>query len=139
MKNKYLIDTNIIIYYFNGLTNDKFIHTVLEKSFNISIITKIEFLSWQKLYNNHELSNKAVEFMSNSYVYDLDAVVADETIKNRQKFKIKTPDAIIGSTALVNGFDIVTNNISDFEKLNLNIKSVQTSTLNLNNLPQSQC
>ena len=53
MKNKYLIDTNIIIYYFNGLTNDKFIHTVLEKSFNI-----------------------------------------------------------------------VTNNISDFEKLNLNIKSV---------------
>ena len=85
MKNKYLIDTNIIIYYFNGLTNDKFIHTVLEKSFNISIITKIEFLSWQKLYNNHELSKKAVEFMSNACVYDLDAVVADETIKKQTK------------------------------------------------------
>jgi len=40
MKNKYLIDTNIVIYYFNGIIVDEIIHTILEQSFNISIITK---------------------------------------------------------------------------------------------------
>jgi hypothetical protein len=39
----YLIDTNIIIHYFNGLTDDEAIHTILADSFNISIITKIGF------------------------------------------------------------------------------------------------
>ena len=42
----YLIDTNIVIYYFNGLTDDESIHSLLMESFNTSIITKIEFLGW---------------------------------------------------------------------------------------------
>jgi predicted nucleic acid-binding protein len=91
---KYLIDTNIVIYYFNGIIVDEVIHTILEQSFNISIISKIEFLSWQKLLNNKEL---------------------------RQKYKIKTPDAIIGATALVHDFEIVTNNADDFKQLDLKI------------------
>lgn len=42
----YLIDTNIVIYYFNGLTDDESIHTILADSFKISITNKIEFLGW---------------------------------------------------------------------------------------------
>jgi len=121
MKNKYLIDTNIVIYYFNGIIVDEVVHTILEQSFNISIITKIEFLSWQKLLNNEELKQKAIKFISNATIYDLDEVVAEETIGIRQKYKIKTPYAIIGATALVHGFEIVTNNADDFKKLDLKI------------------
>lgn len=121
MKNKYLIDTNIVIYYFNGIIADEVIHTILEQSFNISIITKIEFLSWQKLLNNDELKQKVEKFISNATIYDLDEVVADKTIEIRQKYKIKTPDAIIGATALIHGFEIVTNNADDFKKLDLKI------------------
>ena len=42
---KLLLDTNIIIYYFNGIITDNKIDKILKESFNISIITKIEFLS----------------------------------------------------------------------------------------------
>jgi predicted nucleic acid-binding protein len=121
MKDKYLIDTNIIIYYFNGIIVDEVVHTILEQSFNISIITKIEFLSWQKLLNNKELRQKTTQFISNATIYDLDEVVAEKTIEIRQKYKIKTPDAIIGATALVYDFEIVTNNADDFKQLDLKI------------------
>jgi len=124
MKNRYLIDTNIIIYYFNGIIKDDIIHTILKDSFNISIITKIEFLSWQKLLNDEKLRNKAIEFISNATIYDLDEIVANQTIAYRQKYKIKTPDAIIGATALVHGFEIVTNNVNDFKNLNLKITTL---------------
>ncbi|HEY9016803.1 type II toxin-antitoxin system VapC family toxin [Thiomicrospira sp.] len=99
MKNRYLLDTNVVIYFFNGLTDDATLIEILRSSFNISIITKIEFLSWQKLLNDPVLNDKALEFISNARVFDLDEVVANRTIKNRQQFKIKTPDAIIGATA----------------------------------------
>lgn len=122
MKNRYLLDTNIIIYYFNGITEEESITEILQSSFNISIITKIEFLSWQKLNSDEELNDKALDFISNATVFDLDDIIADKTIENRQKYRIKTPDAIIGATAMIHGFEIVTNNVDDFKKLNLKIK-----------------
>jgi predicted nucleic acid-binding protein len=124
LKNKYLIDTNIVIYFFNGLTHDATLIEILRSSFNISIITKIEFLSWQKLLHDPVLNDKAVEFISNARVYELDEVVANRTIKNRQQHKIKTPDAIIGATAQVYGFEVVTNNVDDFKMLDLDVITV---------------
>ena len=125
MKNKYLLDTNVVIYFFNGLTDDGALVEILRSSFNISIITKIEFLSWQKLLNDPALNDKAIEFISNARVYELDEVVANRTIKNRQRFKVKTPDAIIGATAQVHGFEIVTNNVDDFRMLDLKVTTVE--------------
>ena len=125
MKNRYLLDTNIVIYYFNGITEEESITEILKSSFNISIITKIEFLSWQKLISDKELNGKALDFISHATVYDLDNTIADKTIENRQKYRIKTPDAIIGATALVHGFEIVTNNVDDFKKLDLKIKTIK--------------
>ena len=125
MKNKYLLDTNIVIYFFNGITDDESLLEILKSSFNISIITKIEFLSWQKLSNDEALNKKAIEFISNATIYDLDEVVANQTIRNRQQYKIKTPDAIIGATAQVHGFEIVTNNVDDFKNLDLKITTIK--------------
>ena len=42
-------------------------------------------------------------------------------------FNNKTPDAIIGATALVHGFDIVTNNVADFKNLDLEIVTVEVN------------
>ena len=120
MKNKYLIDTNIIIYYFNGITDDRDIVEILKNSFNISIITKIEFLSWKKLLEDEVLNKKAIDFISNANIYELNNTIANQAIYNRRKkYKIKTPDAIIGATAIVYGFELVTNNVDDFKNLNL--------------------
>ena len=129
MKNRFLIDTNIIIYYFNGIIEDEVIHSIIQNSFNISIITKIEFLSWQKLLEDETLNKKAIDFLSNANVYELDDVVANQTINNRQKYKIKTPDAIIGATAIVHGFELVTNNVDDFKNLNLKITTIKLKDL----------
>jgi len=124
LNDKFLFDTNIIIYYFNGIVTDSKIDNILKESFNISIITKIEFLSWQKLREDKELEKKALAFISHANIYELTDEVADKVIDIRQKYKVKTPDAIIGATALVHGFDIVTNNVDDFKNLDLEIVSV---------------
>ena len=82
-------------------------------------------MSWQKLFNDEKLNQRAIEFISNATIYDLDEVVANQTIRNRQQYKIKTPDAIIGATAQVHGFEIVTNNIEDFKNLDIKIITIK--------------
>jgi predicted nucleic acid-binding protein len=124
INNKLLLDTNIIIYYFNGIITDSRIDTILKESFNISIITKIEFLSWQKLREDKKLRKEALAFISHANVYELTDKIADTVIDIRQQYRVKTPDAIIGATALVHGFDIVTNNVDDFKNLDLEIVTV---------------
>ena len=125
--NNLLLDTNIIIYYFNGLVSDKRIDDILKKGFNISIITKIEFLSWPKLYGDEVLREKAHSFIAHATVYSLTDEVANSVIEIRQQHKIKTPDAIIAATALVHGLDIATNNVDDFKQLDLDILSIEVS------------
>jgi len=127
INDKLLLDTNIIIYYFNGIINDNRIDNILKESFNISIISKIEFLSWQKLREDKNLEKKALDFISHANIYDLTDKISDKVIDIRQQYKIKTPDAIIGATALVHGFDIVTNNVDDFKNLDLEIISVEVN------------
>jgi len=41
----------------------------------------------------------------------------DKTILIRQKQKIKLPDAVIASTALINGLILVSHNIKDFKNI----------------------
>jgi predicted nucleic acid-binding protein len=113
----YLIDTNIVIYYFNGLTDDSSIHAILADSFKISMITKIEFLGWGQFAADLDLQAKAREFTSNAKVFALTDAIAEQSILLRQRFKTKTPDAIIAATALVNGLTVVTNNTADFSRL----------------------
>ena len=124
MRDKFLLDTNIIIYYFDGIIEDDKIDNILKESFNISIITKIEFLSWQRFREDEVLKEKALNFISNANVYELTDTIADKVIEIRQQYKIKTPDAIIGATALVYGFDMVTNNVDDFKRLDLKVLTV---------------
>lgn len=122
----YLIDTNIVIYYFNGLTDDEAIHTILASSFKISIITKIEFLGWGQFAADLEARTKAREFISHATIFDLKEAIAEQAILLRQQFKTKTPDAIIAATALVNGLTVVTNNTSDFSRLGVKTTAIKT-------------
>ncbi|NJL98916.1 MAG: type II toxin-antitoxin system VapC family toxin [Synechococcaceae cyanobacterium SM2_3_2] len=120
----YLIDTNIVIYYFNGLTNDEGIHAILADSFKISIITKIEFLGWSQFADDPELLTKAREYLSHATVFELKEAIAEQSIQLRQNFRTKTPDAIIAATASFNGLMVVTNNTSDFSRLGVKTLAV---------------
>ena len=119
-----LIDTNIVIYYFSGLTDDENIHELLSDSFNISIITKIEFLGWSQFVVDAQLHDKAKAFISNARIFGLTDEIVEKTIALRQQFKTKTPDAIIAATALVHGLEIATNNTDDFKHLGVKTVTV---------------
>ena len=122
MENNYLLDTNILIYYFNGIfTQDNTrIDALIETSFTVSIITKIEFLGWAG-FKEAALYVKAKEFIDNAVILYIDDAIADEAIRIRKEHKVKTPDAIIAATARVNDLGLATTNTDDFKNLNLTL------------------
>lgn len=112
----YLIDTNILIYYFADIIpemeNDT-LERIFKTSFNVSIITKIEFMGWGK--HTDEGYEKAKEFISFAHMIPLNNKMADLTINIRRKNKIKLPDAVIAATALLKDLILVTRNDKDFK------------------------
>lgn len=119
----YLLDTNILIYYFNDTIpeDNTFIDEIFEESFIVSVITKVEFLSWSGFLTDQDSFSKAKQFIENAYILNLTNEIVDTTIQIRQKHKIKIADAIISATALENDLILVTRNIKDFKKTNVEI------------------
>lgn len=114
-REKYLVDSNIIIKLAteNNLTDDSksFLTAILNDSFNISIITKIEVLS---------KDDSLIDIVNVAKVFELDETIVLLTIQLRRKYKIRLPDAIIAATAIANKFILLTHNAKDFS----NIKSL---------------
>ena len=89
MEQRFLIDTNILIYYLNGQIPeeaDKIVSEAFEESFNISVISKIELLGWHKLSKSQY--NKAEMLIKASSIYPLDDKIVEETIALKRKLRI---------------------------------------------------
>ncbi|WP_061248969.1 type II toxin-antitoxin system VapC family toxin [Leptospira noguchii] len=115
MELKFLLDTNTVIDHLaNQLPESgaNFIDNLLPA---ISVISKIELLGWNKA--SEEEISRIENFISLSYVFALDEQVIQETIILRQSFKIKTPDAIIAATAIVQGLSLISRNTADFNSI----------------------
>jgi len=115
---EYLLDTNILIYHFADTIPKKEVNKIEEifrTSFNISILTKIEFLGWEK--HTEEGFEKAREFISFANVFSLTDEIVDLTIDIRRQSKIKLPDAVIAATSLNNNLILVTRNDNDFKDI----------------------
>jgi predicted nucleic acid-binding protein len=122
----YLIDTNIAIYYFGLLLTEEatsFIEALFRNSYHISVINRIELLGFDKISSEQY---KALEaFVNNATTLNLDEAVVVETIKIRQQFNTKLPDAIIAASCIVHDCCLLTNNTKDFEKISgLKLKSL---------------
>jgi toxin FitB len=117
LKTKYLIDTNILIYHIAGSEESMdFINKVItQKSFNISIITKIEFLGWNK--HTEEGFEKCKLLIDTANVYDVDEDIAIKAIKLKRMNNVKLADAVIAATTILNGLTLVTRNIDDFKMI----------------------
>lgn len=119
---KYLIDTNILIYYFNGslsVSAKEKITAMLTDEFNISVISKMEFLGFSRFDSREK--QEAARFISFADVLPLSDAIVERTIQLKQAAKIKLPDAIIGATALCHNLNLVTHNVKDFAGINLAI------------------
>lgn len=110
-----LIDTNIIIYYLDGEPKILDFFKQFQGQMAISMITVAEVLS----YPYDEIERVKVErFLKNRFIWlDVSEMIVFKTGRIRSQKKIKTPDAIIASTALCHNLTLVTRNVKDFEHL----------------------
>jgi predicted nucleic acid-binding protein len=118
----YLIDTNILIYHINedippGSRSE--LKQIFKDHFNISVITKMEFLGFKK--HTEKSFKESSKFLENADVIGLDDEIVDIVISLKREINIKLPDAIIAATAKKNQWTVVTRNDKDFEGTELKI------------------
>lgn len=95
----YLLDTNIIINYLANRfseTDMHFLDEIVNSIPAISVISKIEILSFNSDENN---SNLLRDFINDSNVINLNDEIVENCIILRKEKKIKLPDSIIAATA----------------------------------------
>ena len=115
----YLLDTNILIYYFNGEMESAVkskVSMVMRESFQISVISKMEFLGFP--FNLLE-RQKATQLMEYAVIRTLSDEIVQRVIDIRQEKRIKLPDAIIAATDMQYSAILVTRNTKDFKILEL--------------------
>jgi hypothetical protein len=129
MGRKILIDTNIAIGYIGNRLNAismNELDTIFDAEYHISVINKIELLGYPNLDKNEE--GKFNLLINHSILHPIDNKIIEETISIRKGHKIKLPDAIIAATCLVNGLEILTLNIKDFENIE-GLKVIEPETI----------
>lgn len=118
MGTKYLLDSNTVIDYIGRQHPDKgtqWLNQVIDDDINVSIITKIEVLSYDP--DKDDNYQVLVDFFDAANIFDLTSNIVSKTIQIRQKQRVKLPDAIIAATALVNDFTVISRNTKDFKNI----------------------
>lgn len=114
MGQKHLIDTNSLIDAQAMKLPEKglaFLADAIDEDFSVSFITYIEFLG----YKDATQANK--DFIELATVIEVNKDIIDTCIELRKAHRIKLPDAIIASTALIYNLTIITNNEKDFQNI----------------------
>lgn len=114
---QYLIDTNVVSDYLSASLPDAgldFLDKVIDAVPNLSVISQIELLCW----NTDKATTENVKnFIADSVILDISPDVIAHCVALRKGKKIKTPDAIIASTALAYGYTLISRNTSDFKNI----------------------
>ena len=113
---KFLIDTNIVIYYLEGTlpaSGMAFLDTVIDDEPFISVITKIELLG--PAIPKKEDVQVIEQFISACSIIHLTENIINQTIQIRRSKKVKIADAIIAASALQHNLTLLTRNVSDFK------------------------
>ena len=116
-KQEYLIDTNALIDYLGMKLPEKgmsFLNEVVDVVPYLSVISKIELLGFNTTEEQYAVLSS---FIADSVVFDLSDKVVEKCIELRKKTRIKLPDAIIASTALVYDLKLISRNTSDFNHI----------------------
>jgi predicted nucleic acid-binding protein len=114
---KYLLDSNVIIGYLDNKLPPQgmiFISGIVDKIPCISVISQIEVLRFNAPV---QIMKVLSDFIESSAIFPLDNDVVKVTIDLCKQSKIKLPDAIIASTALVHNLTLLTRNVNDFKNI----------------------
>lgn len=108
----YLIDTNIIIYYLEGVQAAVSFLGTHRRRLTISPITWMETLSYP--FSADE-ENVVRAFLQEFRLIEISSPVMELSVEIRRMKKMKLPDAIIAASAIHNDLILVTRNIKDFK------------------------
>lgn len=111
----YLIDSNVIIDFFNKSLPENGRDLLFKIDPNISVVTFVEVLA----KNNADKGEveKIKRFCEGANIYNIDKSLVPDVINLRRYYKIKLPDALIAATALYNDLILVTRNVADFKNI----------------------
>ena len=115
---KFLIDTNIIIHFFNNEIPEmgkNQLKSIILLTVNISIISKIELLGFTPQVGQEQPLIE--DFVHNCTLFHLTDEIAAKTIELRKQYRLKIPDAIIAATAMVNNMTLISRNDKDFQQI----------------------
>ena len=98
-----LADTNIVMYILNG---NEAAAVFTKDHFYVSDITEIELLGKKDIGESEYKLRK--DFLDNCVIVDLTELIKKITIKLKQKYTIKTADAIIAASAIYLNLPLVT-------------------------------
>jgi tRNA(fMet)-specific endonuclease VapC len=120
---KYLLDTNICIYFLKGLFSlDKIIEEAGIENCFISEITVAELKFGIENSENKEENKETIDdFVSKFTIIpifnSLDTYALEKARLRKKGFPLDDFDLLIGATAISNNLILVTRNISDFDRL----------------------
>lgn len=115
-----VVDTNIVVYYLNQVGGDDFrrrFDEIVEKGAVISVITRIEVLSWPGYADVSPAMAVAEALLSILREEPLTDPIIQAAIVLRRNYRIKVPDAIVAATAKVLDLPLMTNNTEDFRRV----------------------
>ena len=120
---KYLLDTNICVYFLKGLYDlDNKIEKAKTENCFVSEITIAELKFGAENSEKQEKNRKTVdEFVSKFTIIpifnSLDVYAKEKARLRKKGIPLDDFDLLIGSTAISNNLTLVTRNVSDFERL----------------------
>ncbi|CAN1487839.1 VapC Predicted nucleic acid-binding protein, contains PIN domain [Flavobacteriaceae bacterium] len=107
----FLVDTNFLIHVNQG---EPFVESFLDYSFAVSFITEIELLGAFSISKTQR--NQFKNLLDDCLILDMNHQIKKECIAIRNNYKIKIPDAIIASTAIIYNIPLITSD-KGFEKI----------------------
>lgn len=112
---RYLLDTNILIYFFNQ-KDPKAAAYLLEGQSLISVLTRLELLFGASLQEKSELKG-LLKLIHAIPIVDGIADLAAELMIQVPRFRKKYPDALIAATCLYHQLTLVTADSRDFRNI----------------------
>ena len=118
---KYLLDTNVLIYYLNG---DEHAIAFVDQHRTESAISTITYLEILVFSYNEEEDRQVRDFLELFTIYEIDREIINIAIKTYRTKKVKMADNLIGSTAKLHNLILVTRNVDDFKNMELDILNI---------------
>jgi len=109
-----LLDSNILIYSY--LDVHKYLRPLLsEADVFVSEISRLEVLGY------HGLTQEEEEYFADVFsvvqIVEVDKTLINEAIRLRRSHKMKLGDSIVAASATLNGLEVYTRNVADFDKI----------------------